>query len=119
MPRTELALKTTTMAGVDIGAGTNIQAADDGMFINDGHTILKVVNGADAVRTFDVVCPLTVGADALAVSDYTVTITNSATRYVGPFPTGVYNQLTGDDAGKVYIDMTTNDLTFTAVKVAI
>jgi len=117
MARQELTIYTIDLDGVNIGAGTNVLGANDGAFVNDGHTILKVVNGAGAERTFDCITPITVGGQALAVADHTVTIAASATRYVGPFPTGIYNQPSGADAGKVYFDLATDDLTFTAIRV--
>ena len=62
------------------------------------------------------VTPVTFGDQALAVADHTVSIPGSATRYVGPFPPGVYNQITGDDVGKVHFDVAEDDLTLTAIR---
>ncbi|TET95570.1 MAG: hypothetical protein E3J29_06675 [Dehalococcoidia bacterium] len=118
MARTELTVKVAIIAspGVDIGAGTNVLAANDGMFVNDGKTILKIVNGSGLARDIIFITPITHGAQDLAVADHTVTIPGSATRYVGPFPPGTYNQITGDDIGKVHFDVAEDDLTLTAIR---
>ena len=116
MPRTDLTVKVASIDMVDIGAGTNVQGADDGMFTNDGKTILKVVNAVAATKNLIFITPITFGAQALAIADHTVVIPVSGTRYVGPFPTGTYNQTSGDDAGKVYFDVDNDDLTFTAIR---
>lgn len=121
MPRTELTVKVPIVAspGADIGAGTNVLATNDGMFVNDGKTVLKIVNANGSTRDIVFVTPITHGEQALAVADHTVTIPGSATRYVGPFPPGTYNQLAGEtDAGKVHFDVAEDDLTLTAIRVS-
>jgi hypothetical protein len=117
MARLDLTINVTTVDGVDIGAGQAIVAANDAMFVNDGKTILKVVNANGAAQTFDLITPGTVGADALAIADKTISIAGSTTEYCGPFQTSIYNQPSGDDAGKVYIDTASSDLTMTAIRV--
>lgn len=117
MARLDLTIYTTTTDGVNIGAGQAIVAANDAMFVNDGRTILKVVNANVSAQTFDVITPGTVGADALAIADKTVSIAGSSTEYCGPYPVGIYNQTTGDDVGKVHLDTASSDLTMTAIKV--
>ena len=116
MAETELTVKVAVIAGTDIGAGTNILAANDGKFVNDGKTILKVVNGAAGNRDVIFVSQSTVGVQALAVADHTVTLGNTETRYIGPFPTGIYNKESGADAGKLFFTVDTDDLTFTAIR---
>ena len=117
MPRLDLTIKVPTTDGVDIGAGQAIVPADDAMFLNDGKTILKVVNANVAAQTFDLITPGTIGSDALAIADKTVSIAGSTTEYCGPFATGIYNQTSGADSGKVYLDTASSDLTITAIRV--
>jgi hypothetical protein len=117
MARLDLTVLPTSTDGVDMGAGQAIVAANDAMFENDGKTILKVVNANGAPQTFDLITPGTVGADSLAVADKTVSIAGSTTEYCGPYPTGIYNQPSGADAGKVYLDTASSDLTITAIRV--
>ena len=117
MPRLDLTINVTTVDGTDIGAGQAIVAADDAMFTNDGKTILKVVNANVAAQTFDLITPGTIGEDALPIGDKTISIAGSSTEYCGPFQTGIYNQTSGADSGKVYLDTDSNDLTITAIRV--
>lgn len=117
MARLDLTINVTTTDGVDIGAGQAIVAADDAMFVNDGKTILKVVNANGAAQTFNVQTPGTVGDDALAIADKMVSIAGSTTEYCGPYKTSIYNQPSGADAGKVYLDTASSDLTVTAIRV--
>ena len=117
MARLDLTINVTTTDGTDIGAGQAIVAANDAMFVNDGKTILKVVNANGVAQTFDLITPGTIGDDALAIADKTVSIAGSTTEYCGPFPTGIYNQPSGADSGKVYIDTDSSDLTITAIRV--
>ena len=117
MPRLDLTIKVPTTDGVDIGAGQAIVPGDDAMFTNDGKTILKVVNANVAAQTFDLITPGTIGSDALAIADKTVSIAGSTTEYCGPFATGIYNQTSGADSGKVYLDTASSDLTITAIRV--
>ena len=117
MPRLDLTLVETSTDGVDQTAGQGIVAANDAMYVNDGKTILKVVNANGAAQTFDVITPGTVGADGLAIADLTVSIAGSTTEYCGPYPPSIYNQKSGADAGKVHLDTASSDLTMTAIKV--
>ncbi len=117
MPRLDLTINVTTTDGVDIGAGQAIVAANDAMYLNDGKTILKVVNANGAAQTFTVITPGTFGDDALAIADKTVSIAGSTTEYCGPYKTGEYNQPSGADSGKVYLDTDSSDLTITAIRV--
>ena len=111
MAETELTVKTALIAGTDIGAGTNVLSANNGKFLNDGKTILKVVNANAGDRDVIFVSEITVGTQTLAVADHTVTLGNTATRFIGPFPTSIYN-----NGGYVFFTVDTDDLTFTAIK---
>ena len=117
MARLDLTVLPTSTDGVDMGAGQAIVAANDAMFENDGKVILKVVNANGAAQTFDVITPGTFGEDALAIADKTVSIAGSTTEYCGPYPPSVYNQKSGADAGKAYLDTESSDLTITAIRV--
>ena len=111
MAETELTIKTVLIAGTDIGAGTNVTDANDGKFPNDGKTSPKDVNGAAGSRKGIFVTPITVGNQSLAVAAHTVTLGNTQTRFIGPFPTSIYN-----NGGYVFFTVDTDDLTFTAIK---
>lgn len=113
MAETVLTVKVAVIAGVDPGAGTNVLDADDGKFLNDGKTVLWVVNGGAGNRDVIFVTPVTVGVQALAVADHTVSVPNAgtATLIIGPFPPGIYN-----NAGYVFFTVDSDDLTFTAVR---
>lgn len=117
MARLDLTVHDVIRAGTDIGAGQGIVAANDAMFANDGKVILKVVNANGGAQTFDVITPGTIGADSLAIADLTVSIAGSTTEYCGPWPTGIYNQPSGADAGKVHLDTASSDLTMTAIRI--
>ena len=87
-----------SLAGVAAGAGGDT-------FVNNGQEIVVVTNGSGASITLTVVTPVTV--DGLAVTDLTATIAAGATRAIGPFPPGWYND-TGVAGGSV-------SLTYSAV----
>lgn len=79
------------LAGVAAAAGGDT-------FVNTGAEILIIKNGGGAPITLTVATPATL--DGLAVTDLTATIGAGATRSVGPFPPGWYND-TGVAGGSV------------------
>ena len=69
---------------------------------NDGKTVLHFKNvaaGGNAVVTVNV--PRT--TDGQAVTERTVTIADGAEAFIGPFPTGIYNQ-EGSVGSVLYVD---------------
>lgn len=100
--------------GVDL-AGVAAAGGGDS-FTNSGQEVFVVKNGGGAPITVTVVTPATV--DGLAVTDLTASVAAGATRMIGPFPPGIYND-TGAAGGIVsvtYSGVTT--VTVAVVKVA-
>jgi hypothetical protein len=72
------------------------------MFSNDGNTRLWVKNSGSGAHVVTIVSTKTVAGLAVADAAYTV----GAGKYaiLGPFPPDLYNQKSGNDKGKVYVD---------------
>lgn len=88
-----------TRAGVAVPAETAGVAADGHKFANDGNVFLLVRNASTTTaRVLTVQTPGTV--DGLAIADLTVSIPATLSRYIGRFPSGIYNQADG----MVYVD---------------
>lgn len=100
MARTDLTRTDITRAGV--GAAGVAGTVDGHMFTNSGDEFLEVANAAGAARVVTIVTPRTV--EGLAVAERTATIPASTTRKIGPFDPQVYNQPSGADRGKVYVN---------------
>ena len=75
-------------------------AANNAEFLNDGRTLLAVLNAATAAE-ITLITPGTV--DGIAIGDRAITVPIHATRVMllGPFPPGVYN----NSSGMVQIDL--------------
>ena len=101
MARTALTLNTITIAGL---VQTLVAAAADGnMFTNSGRLRLVVKNShGSASRTLTFPTPATTGG--LDVENPSVVIAAGDTVLIGPFPPLLFNQRSGDDIGKAYID---------------
>lgn len=84
--------------GVDLAGAAAAGGGDS--FVNTGSEVFVIKNGSGAPITATFVTPATV--DGLAVADLTATIAAGATRMVGPFPPGVYND-TGAPGGSVSV----------------
>jgi hypothetical protein len=97
-----LTVTPVTRAGIDI-AGAAADVAGDS-FPNTGHEYLVVKNGSGAPITVTLDIKQTV--DGQAVTDPTVTIAAGASKIIGPFPTGIYNDTNGR-AGVTYSAVTT------------
>lgn len=71
---------------------TPVAAAGGGdSFPNTGKEIFFVKNGGGSSIT--VTIPLVATIDGVAAASRTVTVTASATRLIGPFPIGTYNDV--------------------------
>lgn len=114
MARDEITVQTTTRAGITPSYQA-IAAVNDGMFVNDGEVTLHVKNASGSTASLTFVTPATVLSDALAVADATGSVADGAEKVFGPFPTAWFNQPSGDDIGKVYVD-TDQDITVYAEK---
>lgn len=100
MARSALTLQNITLAGLTPAlAAANV---DGNMFTNDGTEFIDVANAAVGSMTVTVQTPGTVGGNLIA--DKVITVGAGVTKRIGPFPTDVYNQTTGADRGKVYLD---------------
>ncbi len=101
MPRTNVAVAEITRDGV-YPAGT-AGTADGAMFTNNGDEHVEVVNAnATTARTVTFVTP--VQREGLDVADKVVTIPVAGRLKIGPFPVGYFNQQSGADMGKVYVN---------------
>lgn len=114
MARLELTIQTIGRAGVDIGGGQAVLAADDAQFANDGATVLKLDNttGAAIIITFQT--PQTVlESPALPVAEQTFSVPATSERWLGPFPAATFN----DGNGKLLVDSPTDGVNMTAVRI--
>lgn len=118
MPRVELTLNTVTIAGLAEPTGQSVVAADDAMGVNDGRTVIRVTNNSGATANLVFETPIThaVGGQSLAIADFTDALPTATTRWYGPLPSGSFNQPSGADAGKMYIN-TDQTVLMTAVRV--
>ena len=104
MARTNVAVLETDPAGIldALAVDVALHAADGAMFTNDGRTRVLVNNSGAGAHTVTVVTPRQV--EGLAVADRAYVIAAGKIAIIGPFPTATFNQPSGADAGKVYID---------------
>jgi len=110
MARTSLTVQTITRTG--LAMSTEAANATGEQILNGGKEFIYVANGGGAPITVTVQTPRTV--DGLAVAELEVTIADGADAFIGPFPTGTFNQ-TGD---LVYIDFSAvTSVTVAAYKV--
>ncbi len=107
MARTELNILTSTRAGVNRPL-QSVVAANDAMFVNDGDTLLEIYNASGSTVNVVFETPATILSDALAIADAVTTVPNTETHIFGPFPTAYFNQPSGADAGKVYVNVDQN-----------
>jgi len=102
MPRTVIVEDVVAIAGV---AETFVAAdqANGMMFVNAGSQLIHVKNTNVATRTVTFTTPAT--RAGLAIADPAIVIpANTGDLLIGKFPTAVYNQQSGADKGKVYLD---------------
>ena len=103
MARTNLNILTSTRAGVN-QPWQAIAAADDAMFENDGETLLLIYNLSGVTANIVFVTPATVLSEGLAVADAVATVPNAESHIFGRFPTAYFNQPSGADSGRVYVN---------------
>lgn len=96
------ALTVTEVVPGGVGPAGAAGIADGHKFDNRGEEILAISNGGAGAHTVTVQTPRTVGG--LSVSEQTNTIAAGATEYMGPFAPGTFNQPSGADRGKVFVD---------------
>lgn len=100
MARTNLTPTEVTAAGVALPATAGI--ADGHKYDNRGEEILVIKNTGAGAHTVTVVTPRTVGG--LDIEDQENTIAAGATEVMGPFDPGTFNQPSGADRGKVFVN---------------
>lgn len=86
------------------GIAQSLSAAngDGHKFTNTGDDFIVVANGYTDTITLTVVTGGTVSG--LDIEDVDVVVAAGQTKMVGPFETGVFNQTSGSDAGKLYLN---------------
>ncbi len=101
----------TVMDDAGVSPAPTVGTADGLMFSNNGDELVVLKNNGAGSHTVTLPTPAT--RDDLAVGDRTVVLAAGATRYVGPLTPSLYNQISGVDMGKVYIniDATPGDVT--------
>lgn len=101
MARTDLSVQDIARSG--LAPSFSAANADGHAIYNDGKTFIEVKNTDASPITVTIQTPGTV--DGLAISDRTVTIpATTGDKMIGPFPPDKYNQISGSDKGKVYVD---------------
>jgi hypothetical protein len=104
MARTEVAAIQLTRTGVFTAETVGI--ADGHMFQNAGRTFILIRNShATLAKIVTIQTPQTILG--LAVAELTVSVPALASLYIGPFPIDTFNQASGSDVGKVYVDYET------------
>ena len=101
MARKNLTIQDLGQFGAATPSLVTLNAADDVMFANDGLTLLLVDNGAATV-----VNPIVVSVkDQFGrTGDITLAVNALSRALFGPFTAAVFNQKTGADIGKIYIN---------------
>lgn len=106
MARTAVTVGQTEAAGIlDTEAVlVALNNPDGAMFINDGKTRLVVKNAGAGAHIVGIVATKTVGPYGLLLPPKTYTIAAGKRAVIGPWETDIYNQKSGDDVNKVYVD---------------
>lgn len=101
MPRTNIAIQEVAKnAGAEL-TETNADQANGQMFENDGRTVLVVRNGDASTRTVTVVG---VACSHGRTANIAVAVQAGRVAELGPFDRDLFNQPSGADQGKVYVD---------------
>lgn len=77
---------------------------DGNMFANRGIELLHIDNASGSPIIVTIPTPQTVNPESLAVADVTINIPAGTDAFAGPFAVRTYNQKTGADKGKIYVD---------------
>lgn len=101
MARTEISVTEVPFQNAVLYSGTAADAANGMMFVNDGQSIAIVENGSGG----DVTVGILAEADlAGRTVDFDYTMSDGERFFFGPYRPIWWNQRTGDDLGKVYVD---------------
>lgn len=114
MARTNLAVQEIARSGLT--PSFTAAEADGHSVSNDGRTFIEVKNTNAGAIDVTIVTPGTV--DGLAVGDRVVEIPLTVgDKMIGPFTPSVYNQISGTDKDKVYVNFSAVvDVTVAAVR---
>lgn len=100
MARTVVSPQSTSETGVVATYGA--VTVDGDIIPGDEKTLLHVKNGSGGSINVTIQTGATLGGHA--VSDTVVAVAAGADKFIGPFPKESYNNATGADRGKVYVD---------------
>lgn len=101
MARTEITVQEAAAAGSELT--TEAANVDGNSFLNDGNTLLYVVNGSASPVTVTLQTPAQQAG--LDIAEQAWTVPAGETWKGGRFAPSIYNRPAGDpDAGKVYVD---------------
>jgi len=104
MARTNVTVLETDPNGILDAEAVDValHVTDGAMFTNDGRTRLWMKNAGAGVHVVTVVTPRTI--EGLAVADKTYSVAAGKYAVAGPFRRDLYNQPSGADAGKAYVN---------------
>lgn len=114
MARADITVQALDPAGVFTAEQTG-DSSNNHVLTNNGEVFL-IARNADASNphTVTVVTPGTVGG--LAITDQAVVVAASSTKLIGPLDPDVYNQPSGADTGKVYVNVDSSQLKLSAYR---
>lgn len=105
-----LTVNEITRAGIDAIPATAAAGGGD-KFLNTGRECFILKNADASGKTVTLVTAATADPDGLAITDKTVTVGAGNSTIIGPFPTGIYNDVDG------YMNLTYSAVTSVTVKV--
>lgn len=104
MPRLALTVNDITRAGLAVPAETNGDSVNQHVIANDGQTVLLVRNANAAAQT--VALKLQTLIDGQSPADKVISVPAGQSRYIGPFPVGIYTNTLFVDVSSVDIKLT-------------
>lgn len=105
MPRVNLPHTNISRTGIAPGAEVNGDPANNHSTANDGRVVLLVRNSGTTVNRV-VTFPISKTVDGQAVASRTVSIPQSTSRYIGPFPPGDYGDTLNVDVDNAELKLT-------------
>jgi hypothetical protein len=83
------AVQKVSAAGAEPTVISGLSAADTQLIPNDGHTVLRVINGGAEPTEVTITTPGT-ETGGVGIEDRKVTVANTKTKIIGPFPRSLY-----------------------------
>lgn len=96
------AITPTPMAVTGITVSLSAASGDGHSFLNTGDTFVMITNSYTDTITPTFVTPGQVGG--LNIEDVSVAISAGQTKLIGPFAIGLFNQPSGSDKNRVYLN---------------